>query len=114
MGDAAHATTPWQGAGGGMSIEDSLVISSLLGCAKTPAEAQIALKIYDQVRRPRTQHLVESARAVGLITSGLGEGKLDPGKIKADCFHRWDFILNYDNEKHRDEAVEMMKRELKS
>jgi salicylate hydroxylase len=115
MGDAAHATTPWQGSGGGMSIEDSLILSTLLGRAKTPAEARTALKVYDQVRRPRTQRIVESSRGTGLIVSGLGEEtKLDLGKLRAKLLPRWDFIIDFDNEKHRDEAVEMMERGLKS
>ena len=71
MGDAAHATTPWQGSGGGVSIEDSLILSTLLGRIKTTAEARIALKIYDQVRRPRTQRIVESSRGTGWIVAGF-------------------------------------------
>ncbi|KAI7782605.1 hypothetical protein LA080_013093 [Diaporthe eres] len=54
MGDAAHATTPWQGSGAGMAIEDSLVLSTLLGRAETAAQASLALEVYDQVRRPHT------------------------------------------------------------
>ncbi|KAF2229933.1 salicylate hydroxylase [Viridothelium virens] len=114
-GDAAHATTPWQGSGGGMSIEDSLILSTLLGRAKTPAEALTALKVYDHVRRPRTQRIVESSRGTGLIVNGLGEDtKLDFEKLRANLLPRWDFIIDFDNEKHRDEAVEMMERELQS
>ena len=98
-----------------MSIEDSLILSTLLGRAKTPAEARTALKVYDQVRRPRTQRIVESSRDTGLIVAGLGEEtKLDFGKLRAKLLPRWDFIVDFDNEKHRDEAVEMMERELKS
>ncbi|THC93700.1 hypothetical protein EYZ11_006811 [Aspergillus tanneri] len=115
MGDAAHATTPWQGSGGSMSIEDSLILSTLLGRAQTAAEARTSLKVYDQVRRPRTQRIVESSRGTGLIVSGLSEEtKLDLGKLRANLLPRWDFIVDFDNEKHRDEAVEMMERELKS
>ncbi|KAL9107051.1 MAG: hypothetical protein Q9227_007997 [Pyrenula ochraceoflavens] len=114
MGDAAHATSPWQGAGGGMSIEDSLVLSSLLGRSNTPVEALTALNIYDKVRRPRTQQIVESSRGTGLIVNGLGdETKLDSGKLREKLLPRWDFILNFDNEKARDEAVEMLATELK-
>lgn len=45
-GDAAHATMPWQGSGGGMSVEDSFVLSSLLGHAETTKDAVKALKAY--------------------------------------------------------------------
>lgn len=115
MGDAAHATTPWQGSGGGMSIEDSLILSTLLGRAKTTVEAQIALKVYDQVRRPRTQRIVESSRNTGLILLGLNADMgLDLHKLREGLLPRWDFIVDFDNEKHRDKAVEIMEQLLKS
>ncbi|KKZ61485.1 hypothetical protein EMCG_03917 [[Emmonsia] crescens] len=109
MGDAAHATTPWQGSGCGMSFEDSLILSTLLGSAKTPAEALIALQVYDQVRRPRTQSIVESSRGTGLIMTGKGEKTgLDLEKLRQNTLRRWDFIIDFDNVKARDDAVEMM------
>ncbi|KAI1651940.1 FAD/NAD(P)-binding domain-containing protein [Daldinia loculata] len=114
MGDAAHATTPWQGSGGGMSIEDSLVLSTLLGCAKTPSEAVTALKVYDQVRRPRTHRIVESSHGTGMIMRGRGKDiGLDLGKLREKLLPRRDFIVDYDNEKHLKKAVEIMKGELK-
>jgi salicylate hydroxylase len=98
-----------------MSIEDSLILSTLLGRAKTPAEARTALKVYDQVRRPRTQRIVESSRGTGLIVLGLGEEtKLDFKKLREKLLPRWDFIIDFDNKKHRDEAVEIMEQELQS
>ncbi|KAI1377124.1 salicylate hydroxylase [Hypoxylon crocopeplum] len=113
MGDAAHATTPWQGSGGGMSIEDSLILSTLLGRARTPAEALTALEVYDEVRRPRTQRIVESSRATGIIMGGRGEETgLDLEKLREKLLPRWDFIINFDNEKHRDEAVRLMERKI--
>ncbi|ROV86841.1 hypothetical protein VMCG_10897 [Cytospora schulzeri] len=113
MGDAAHATTPWQGSGAGMSIEDSLILSTLLRRAATPAEAQIALEVYDRVRRPRTQRIVESSRGTGIIMTGKGEEGLDLAWLKQNLLPRWDFILDFDNKKHRDEALEMMESRLK-
>lgn len=113
MGDAAHATTPWQGSGCGMSFEDSLILSTLLGSAKTPAEALIALQVYDQVRRPRTQSIVESSRGTGLIMTGKGEKTgLDLEKLRQNTLPRWDFIIDFDNVKARDDAVEMMAAKL--
>lgn len=113
IGDAAHSTTPWQGSGGGMTIEDSLILSSLLGRASSPAEAIIALKVYDQLRRPRTQRIVESSRETGKILAGRGfETGLDLEKLRDKLLPRWDFIIDFDNEKHRDEALELMEAEL--
>lgn len=111
MGDAAHATTPWQASGGGMSVEDSFIISSLLSQAKTTNEAVNALKAYDQVRRPRTQRIVESSLGTGAIMTGRGgETKMPLDQVKEKLTHRWDFILGIELEKHRDEAVAIMDR----
>ncbi|OTA87202.1 hypothetical protein M434DRAFT_399576 [Hypoxylon sp. CO27-5] len=113
MGDAAHSTTPWQGSGGGMSIEDSLILSTLLGRAISPAEALTALEVYDLVRRPRTQRIVESSRTTGTILTGSNkEMGLDPKKLRS-FMSRWDFIIDIDMEKHRNEALEMMESRLK-
>lgn len=111
MGDAAHATTPWQASGGGMSVEDSFIISSLLSRAKTTNEAMNALKAYDQVRRPRTQRIVESSLGTGAIMTGRGgETKMPLDQVKEKLMHRWDFILGIELEKHRDEAIAIMDR----
>ncbi|KAI2605278.1 salicylate hydroxylase [Hypoxylon fragiforme] len=113
MGDAAHSTTPWHGSGGGMSVEDSFILSTLLGRARTPSEALTALKAYDRVRRPRTQRIVESSRATGEMLMGRhAETGLDPKKFRSFCA-RWDFIIEIDMEKHRDEALQIMEAGLK-
>lgn len=115
MGDAAHATTPWQASGGGMSLEDSLILSTLLGRSKTPSEAVAALNIYDKVRRPRTQRIVGSSRQTGLMMNGVCEDtKLDWEKLSQVLLPRWDFILDLDMEEHRDEALRIMDEALKS
>lgn len=111
MGDAAHATTPWQASGGGMSVEDSFILSSLLGHAKMTAEAVKALKAYDAVRRPRTQRIVESSRGTGEMMTGRGsETKMALDQVREKLVHRWDFIFDIDLEKHRDEAIVIMGR----
>ncbi|KAI1406718.1 hypothetical protein F4819DRAFT_501864 [Hypoxylon fuscum] len=112
MGDAAHATTPWQGSGGGMSIEDTLILSTLLGRAKSSTEALAALKAYDQVRRPRTQRIVDSSRGTGIILTGKGEQTGLEMKKSGTLLQRWDFIIDIDMEKHRDEAIQLMDAEL--
>ncbi|POS74231.1 hypothetical protein DHEL01_v207376 [Diaporthe helianthi] len=113
IGDAAHATTPWQGSRAGMSIEDSLVISTLLGRSKNREEALVALKTYDEARRPRTQRIIQSSRATGVIEMGRGdETGLNLDRLRQKLLPRWDFIIDFDNEKHVAEAVEVMKRRL--
>lgn len=111
VGDAAHATTPWQGLGGGISVEDSFILSPLLGHAKTTKDTVNALKAYDEVRRPRTQRIVESSRVTGEIMTGRGgETKMSLDQVKEKLLHRWDFIFGIELEKHRDEAISIMDR----
>ena len=59
MGDAAHASTPWQGQGASQAIEDALVLETLLGEIKDAKQIPHAFAAYDQVRRPRTQRVGE-------------------------------------------------------
>lgn len=97
-----------------MSIEDSLILSTLLGRATDTVEAEVALKVYDRVRRPRTQRIVESSRGTGEILNGKGEKGLDLAWLKQNLLQRWGFIIDFDNGKHRDEALEIMECELKT
>lgn len=111
MGDAAHATTPWQGSGAGMAIEDSLILSVLFGRAQSVAQAVLALKAYDFVRRERTQRIVESSRETGIIRTGRNKDiGLDLQKFRQELLSRWDFIIDFDNKRHVDEALASMDR----
>ena len=66
LGDAAHASTPHQGAGAGMAVEDAYVLSKLLGRADTGTEGvRKAFVEYDRIRRERTLRLVTTSRECG-------------------------------------------------
>lgn len=106
MGDAAHAMTPWQGAGAGQAIEDAMILDTLLGEIRHPSQLPAAFKAYDQVRRSRTQRIVESSYGTGLILSGRGEGTgLDIEKIRKVLPERWTFIYSFDPAEHKEEAL---------
>lgn len=55
LGDAAHASTPHQGAGAVQAIEDALVLAELLGDfrVRTVSDVKVVFKAYDEVRLPR-------------------------------------------------------------
>ncbi|KAF7450604.1 hypothetical protein A1F97_02042 [Pyrenophora tritici-repentis] len=74
VGDAAHASTPHQGAGAGMCIEDAYILSELLSQCHTKSDLQKAFYAYDAVRRPRTQKLVKTSREAGMLWDFEGEG----------------------------------------
>ncbi|EPQ52859.1 FAD/NAD P-binding domain-containing protein [Gloeophyllum trabeum ATCC 11539] len=68
LGDAAHAMPPHQGSGAGQSIEDAYILATLLthpGCTREMLPE--ALKIYDSIRRPFSQSVLQSSKDVGLM-----------------------------------------------
>ena len=90
--DAAHASTPHQGAGAGMAIEDAYIMSSLLENIDDEKDIEATFKAFDYVRRPRRQKMVSTSREAGLVMDceGVGIGE-DKGKWKEDLRkrHKW-------------------------
>lgn len=111
MGDAAHAMTPWQGSGAGTSIEDAMVLEFLLGKVTDPVQIPAAFKAYDEIRRPRTQSIVESSRAVGAAFCGrdIAIG-MDIAKLAAGMPPKWEHIWSLDMDKHLDDALSAFER----
>ncbi|KAI4146401.1 MAG: hypothetical protein L6R39_003471 [Caloplaca ligustica] len=95
IGDAAHATTPHQGAGCGQAFEDALILCSLLADDKvvSPAQIEDAFAAYDAVRRPRALKIVSTSRENGEICMLQGEktGR-DFGRIKKSLDERFQWI----------------------
>lgn len=109
-GDAAHATTPWQGAGTGQAFEDAMILGALLGEIKLPAEICYAFKAYDAVRKERCQQVIDSSRGTGLIMCGQNpDAGLDPEKIRDLLAPRWGFLYGIDLDTYKDEALIKMK-----
>lgn len=67
LGDCAHASSPSQAAGAGQGLEDALILSRLLGLVRNPAQVGIAFQIYDSIRRPRAQSVVQESHEVGMV-----------------------------------------------
>ena len=97
LGDAAHASTPHQGSGAGMALEDAYVLSSLLGHVRMVEELELALEAYDHVRRPRAMELVKTSRECGDVYEFLGpETGDDVRKIDENLSTRYDWIWEED------------------
>ena len=97
IGDAAHASTPNQGAGSGMAYEDAYILSALLGEIKTSDQICKAFEAYDSVRRPRTQRLVATSRTAGALYDFVHEGIGDDlVKVKENVDHRHTWIWEID------------------
>ncbi|KAI1458553.1 salicylate hydroxylase [Annulohypoxylon moriforme] len=109
-GDAAHAMTPWQGAGAGQAFEDAMILGTLLGEVTTAEQIDAAFQAYDAVRRPRAQRIVDSSRETGLIMTGQdAEAGLDPEKLRPLLKSRWDLIYGIDFKAYKDEALVKMR-----
>lgn len=109
VGDAAHASTPHQGSGAGMCIEDVYALSELLqNCTNRDQVAQ-AIRAYDAVRRPRTQKLVKTSREAGMLWDFEGEGIGDDlDAFQHNALSRMDWIWNYDIQKDLLEGKKMV------
>lgn len=106
IGDAAHATTPWQGSGASMAIEDAMVLGALFGKVTSSKDIPAAFKAYDIVRRPRCQRIIDSSRETGLIFCGRHKDiGLDPDKLRESIGSRWNFIFSLDMQAHKEEAI---------
>ncbi len=71
LGDAAHATTPHLGQGGGMAIEDAVVLAEELVRAEQPEQAFAA---YRRRRFDRCRYVVE--KSLEICRGQLGKGPL--------------------------------------
>ena len=108
IGDAAHASTPHQGAGAGNAFEDSLILSRLLADSsiQCPRDIEQAFEAYDSIRRPRTLRVVNTSRDNGKVCMMRGDniGK-DLDAISQDLNKRFEWIWYKDLEGHVNEAL---------
>ncbi|KAI0153309.1 salicylate hydroxylase [Xylariaceae sp. FL1272] len=111
VGDAAHAMTPWQGAGAGQAIEDAMILGVLLSQVYSGDEIPNAFKAFDAVRRPRCQRIIDSGRETGNIMCGQHpDVSLDTKEMKEALEAKWGFILDLDMMLHQEDALEMMRQ----
>ncbi|KAL8787320.1 MAG: hypothetical protein Q9195_007815 [Heterodermia aff. obscurata] len=67
VGDAAHATLPYLGQGAAIGLESACVLSRLLAHATSPEEVPPLLRLYNDLRRDRVQHVIRASRKMGDI-----------------------------------------------
>jgi 2-polyprenyl-6-methoxyphenol hydroxylase-like FAD-dependent oxidoreductase len=64
LGDAAHPCTPNLGQGGGLALEDALVLAK---CIAKGTSLEAALRRYESLRCHRTAHMQQRARLMGQV-----------------------------------------------
>lgn len=108
-GDSAHASTPHQGAGAGMALEDAYILSNVLGRVKdgTDEEIAAAFEAYDATRRGRSQKVVTTSHQVAEIYEfqRVGDG-VEEIKAALKDWYKW--IWEHDLEKDLLEAFKIM------
>lgn len=111
LGDAAHASTPHQGAGAGQAIEDAHVLAVLLADSRVTTSKHVvsAFQAYDMVRRPRSQKVVASSREnaylLCLCYQGIGD---DEEKLKQTWQERFRWLWDIDVEEQAETARSIM------
>lgn len=110
MGDAAHASTPHQGAGAGQALEDAFILSLLLGDEKTQQASDIpaAFRAYDAVRRPRSQKVVSTSRAAGATYAMHGQGLDNLELIGEELLQRYKWIWAEDMNEQAERARHLL------
>ena len=113
MGDAAHATTPFQGQGAGQAIEDALVLKTLFAKVADPSQIPNVFTAYDQVRKPRSQRVVTTSREagdlVGMKQEGIGS---DIAKMRQALSTRMHWIWHRDLIAQNRDAVQIFEESL--
>ncbi|KAF2147604.1 FAD/NAD(P)-binding domain-containing protein [Myriangium duriaei CBS 260.36] len=123
MGDAAHASTPWQGSGAAVAIEDAMILSHLLWNISSTTSIDAAFEVFTEVRKDRCQHVIDSSEGTGSIMCAqrpelghvdavTGIVDLDPKLVLNALSARWDRIYNISHEDHRQDAVERLEKKL--
>ncbi|THY07638.1 monooxygenase [Aureobasidium pullulans] len=118
LGDAAHASLPFQAAGAAQGLEDALVLSNVLSniaemhkdSVKPMTSIETGLEAYDLVRRPRAQKQLEQSAEVGkMILFQHEEAGSDMSKILPRLQEgRFDWLWFHDIEDDVNKALARM------
>lgn len=92
-GDAAHGGTPHQGALAGQAMEDAVFLSWLLSQTGVKRDnLEQVLTVYDSVRRPRANKVLETSLEAGDVYEFASQHGDDRKKIAHDVENRMDWI----------------------
>ncbi|KAI2777887.1 FAD/NAD(P)-binding domain-containing protein [Daldinia loculata] len=108
VGDAAHATAPHAGNGAAQAIEDAAVLAGVFAEVKSKDHIDTALKAFDQIRRPRSQKVVDITRQFGRLYS-LDEEERDIQSMKSQMREGGMYTNEVDLNDHVEAAVFVFK-----
>ncbi|KAI0834593.1 FAD/NAD(P)-binding domain-containing protein [Hypoxylon sp. FL0890] len=106
FGDAAHASMPFAGNGAAQALEDAAVLDCLFSYVKEPEQIPRALLAFDEVRRPRSQAVVDLARKFGRVYAYAEDGMHeDPARMKKFFGEMAAFTNDFDVKGQNEAAV---------
>ncbi|KAJ3488207.1 hypothetical protein NLI96_g3020 [Meripilus lineatus] len=109
IGDAAHAMFTHLGAGAGQGLEDGLVLARLLTHPQSRASnLEGILKVYDELRRPRAQHVWESSLQTGEVYEGRGRLGISPAGISQELKGVYDFVWHHNLQEDIDSGIHLL------
>ncbi|KAI0491123.1 hypothetical protein F4859DRAFT_34690 [Xylaria cf. heliscus] len=108
FGDAAHASLPFAGNGAAQALEDAAVLNILFHHVKEPREIFPALRAFCEVRRPRSQAVVDLSRKFGRIYAFAEDGMHeDPVRMKKFFLQAAAMTNHFDVKGQNDQAVKL-------
>lgn len=115
MGDAAHATFPFNGQGAAQAVEDAAVLNALFREVTRLEEIEAALRAYDEVRRPRSQAVAALSRRFGrmyaFVEPGVGR---DLGRTREIMAAGAAFTNNVDLDAQNEAAISAFRAAFKA
>ncbi|KAF8485624.1 FAD/NAD-P-binding domain-containing protein [Gautieria morchelliformis] len=113
LGDAAHAMTPFQGAGAGQAIDDAFILAELLGHSRTTKETLAsALKAYEHIRLPMATHVLQGSRNSGRMYEFNGPHGEEYDVLGPAIQKQWDWIHASTPEEDAERAIAWMESNL--
>ncbi|PPQ91475.1 hypothetical protein CVT25_013732 [Psilocybe cyanescens] len=98
IGDAAHAMVPHLGAGVGQGFEDTYALCRLLGHpgVQKADDLDDILKIYNEIRPPRANMVLERSFRMGKIYENYGPGLYDIPEMQQRLAGMWEPVWRFD------------------
>jgi salicylate hydroxylase len=110
LGDAAHASVPYNGAGAGQAIEDAYVLGALLALPECTKETlPVFLQAYEDARKPRACEQQRHALRTGDVYQFAGEPGGDYVRMGEDLHERFKWIWEHDLETDVEAAKEKLR-----
>ncbi|KAK4500395.1 hypothetical protein PRZ48_008584 [Zasmidium cellare] len=113
LGDVAHASSPGQAAGAGQGLEDAAILSHLLCLANSADQVKQVFSVYDCIRRPRAQKVVQTSEEAGEMYIWNAPGiEEDMSKIVDNANARLHWIWQHDLQEDVARAETMFLKEV--